>query len=79
MITREQALALRYRDEIYGFSVQGKPIRVRVNGQVKTWKSRPDIELPVKYGLRECARLSLRELESWYLTEEERNATIAKP
>lgn len=30
--------------------------RVRANGGPKTWKTRPDVELPVKYGLRECAR-----------------------
>lgn len=30
--------------------------RCRTNGAPKTWKTRPDVELPVKYGLKECAR-----------------------
>jgi hypothetical protein len=30
--------------------------RCRTNGAAKTWKTRPDVELPVKYGLKECAR-----------------------
>lgn len=33
--------------------------QVRVNGAVKTWKTRPnDWELPCKYGLKECFRVS---------------------
>jgi len=33
----------------------------RANGQLKTWKTRPDdFKLPIKYGLREC----------WYLTND---------
>lgn len=30
--------------------------KCRVNGAPKTWKTRPDVELPVKYGLSDCAR-----------------------
>lgn len=30
--------------------------RCRVNGAPKTWKTRADVELPVKYGMSECAR-----------------------
>lgn len=30
--------------------------RCRVNGAPKTWKTRPDVELPVKYGMYEAAR-----------------------
>jgi hypothetical protein len=30
-------------------------VRIRRNGQTKTWKTRPnDFRIPVKYGLREC-------------------------
>lgn len=75
MITRAQALALTYRQEIYGFAGNnGRPIRVRINGAVKTWKTRLDIEVPVKYGLYECNRFTLADLENWYLTAEERDA-----
>lgn len=32
----------------------GEATRVRVNGQVKTWKTRPaEIRIPFKYGLKE--------------------------
>lgn len=34
----------------------GAALRCRANGQPKTWKRRDDVELPVKYGLKECAR-----------------------
>ena len=35
---------------------------IRLNGAVKRWKKEPKrIEIPVKYGLRECARFSLEE------------------
>lgn len=30
--------------------------RCRVNGAPKTWKTRDNVELPVKYGMCECAR-----------------------
>ncbi len=35
----------------------------RVNGAPKTWKTRPDVELPVKYGMYECARAVSRDGE----------------
>lgn len=34
--------------------------RCRVNGAAKTWKTRPDVELPIKYGMYECARAVAR-------------------
>lgn len=30
--------------------------RCRPNGKPKTWKTRPDVELPIKYGMYEAAR-----------------------
>lgn len=44
------------RGEMY-FTADYKTYRrCRVNGAAKTWKTRPDVELPVKYGMYECAR-----------------------
>lgn len=33
----------------------------RANGAVKTWKTRPDVELPIKYGMHEFARAVSRD------------------
>ena len=55
VITKEQALMLRHGQILHHVSMtnSGKtPMRVRVNGKVKTWKTRPDdFRIPVKYGL----------------------------
>ncbi len=69
MITREQALQLRHGDELhYGVcqkitgprgGVTYKIERWRVNGKVKTWKTRPDeFVVPIKHGLRDCHYLT---------------------
>lgn len=56
MITK--AVALKLRNEtiysLYYANADGTPQRWRVNGQVKTWKTRPnDFRLPIKRGMRE--------------------------
>lgn len=44
----------------------GSPVRCRVNGKVKLWKTRPtEFRLPVKYGLRECFYLTHRNAAEW--------------
>ena len=35
----------------------GEVRECRANGAPKTWKTRPDVELPIKYGMYECARV----------------------
>lgn len=61
MITKEQALKLRHGEVIEHVSLKnsdGTPQRWRVNGAIKTWKSRPDdFSLPIKRGLREFGYL----------------------
>lgn len=38
-------------------------VRVRKNGKIKTWKRDPGrVEVPVKYGLKECVRLDANAL-----------------
>lgn len=58
MITKDIALSLTYRQTLHHKTLKnrdGTPLRVRVNGSVKTWKTRPaDFSIPVKYGLRQC-------------------------
>lgn len=55
MITKEIALGLRHGQILHSKEVKnrdGSPMRVRVNGKVKTWKTRPsDFKIPVKHGL----------------------------
>lgn len=78
MITKEQAEALRYGQELhYGHchKVIGprggetlKQIRVRVSGMPKTWKTRPsDFQVPVKYGLYESAYLTHNNASEYHL------------
>ena len=52
-LTRDEALALSGHAEI--ISTTGTLRDVKVNGKVRTWKTRPDIEVPIKYGLYEYA------------------------
>lgn len=44
MITLEQAKALHYRSELHHVSytnADGTPVRCRVNGEIRTWKTWP--------------------------------------
>lgn len=58
MITKELALTLPYNATLHHKTKKnkdGSPVRCRINGKVKIWKTRPnDFKLPVKYGLYEC-------------------------
>lgn len=55
MITKEQALELNGNSEIYlkgYYNADGSPCRWRINGKIKTWKTRPnEFKLPLKHGL----------------------------
>lgn len=71
-ITKEIALGLGYRAEIYSIlrkDSKGFPVKARVNGKVKTWKRevedpieprdhpKGDFILPVKYGMYEAFQI----------------------
>lgn len=72
MITKEQALALRYGQELHCTVVQQckrtvgprggvkeSIVRVRVSGKCQTWKTRPsEFRVPVKYGLYESSSIT---------------------
>ena len=61
-ITLEQAKQLRYGDTLHHVSLtnkNGTPLRVRVTGEVKTWKRDPDrIRVPLKHGLYDYGELT---------------------
>lgn len=73
MITKEQATRLRTgavlehtRPEDGYRNADRTPIRVRVNGQCKTWKTRPkEWRLPVKYGLSTCFHITNLNATDW--------------
>jgi len=56
-MTKQEVMTLKYGDIIYSMTYKnadGTPARYRVNGKIKTWKTRPaDFRLPLKRGLYE--------------------------
>lgn len=68
-MTRNDAIAATYRQEFTHKTLRnsrGEPVRCRVNGRCKTWKTRPeDFSLPVKYGLYECFYITPRNADDW--------------
>ena len=57
MITKEIALTLRHGQILHHKTLKNAdktPMRIRVTGKVKTWKTRPvDFRIPVAHGLYE--------------------------
>lgn len=84
MITKEQALALRYGQELHcevvhtckrttgpRGGVKEHIVRVRVSGVCKTWKTRPtEFRVPVKYGLYESSAITETNARSFHLPED---------
>ena len=80
MVTRDQALDYGISE----FHLNGctrtvgprggetiKIVRVRRNGRVQTWKTRPeDFSMPVKYGLRDAFRIGNLTAERWHAPSE---------
>ena len=66
-ITLAQAKALQYRDILYHVSnrnADGSAQRWRVNGKVKTWKTRPnEVRVPLKHGLYSYDYLTHNDLD----------------
>jgi hypothetical protein len=67
MITKDQALT--HTGTLYHVTLKdsnGQPSRCRVNGQCKTWKTRPDeFSLPVKHGLYTCFYITGHNAHEW--------------
>lgn len=71
-MTREECLDQTWGREIPCILTNGRLGRVRLNGAIKTWKREPDrFEIPIKYGMYECARLSLPEAMDRFVVIEE--------
>ena len=48
----------------------GTPVRARVNGKCRVWKTRPaEFQLPLKYGLFECFYLTPEKGKFWEVAE----------
>lgn len=72
-MTFAEVSSLQYRQTIYHKTeknADGTKLRARVNGQLKTWKTRPgEFRLPVKYGLKTCFYLTPGNVGDWDLYE----------
>lgn len=73
MITLAQAKSLRPGTTLYAigkYNADGTAMRVKVNGRVKTWKTRPSqVQIPYKRGLYEYGYLDEGDLGWLSLTE----------
>jgi hypothetical protein len=48
----------------------GSPLRIRVNGKCKLWKTRPDeFRLPCKHGLKTCFYITESNAHEWRFTQ----------
>lgn len=46
-------------------NADGTPVRARLNGKVKLWKTRPEFRIPVKHGLRNCFYITQDNIDEW--------------
>lgn len=65
-MTLAEAKSLQYGEHIWFHSIQGDARRAKVNGKPKTWKRKPDVEVPIKYGLYEYTRVLFQETGNHY-------------
>lgn len=72
MATLEEILAVKHGDIFHeNHEPGGKIYRWRVNGKVKTWKTRPgEFRIPVKYGLRSYDYITQDTLHRVHLASE---------
>lgn len=73
MITIDEAKKLTYHQTIYHARYKnsdGTPERWKVNGAVRTWKTKPDkVLVPLKRGLYQYGYLTESDLEDFNLSE----------
>lgn len=69
MITIQEATNLKHGDileHVHNKDSRGAPMRCRVNGRTKTWKTRPtEFQVPVKYGLYHCFYINEQNAADW--------------
>lgn len=70
-LTKDIAMTLRHGQILHHKILKNSdktPIRARVNGAVKTWKTRPaEFSLPVKHGLKDCFYITETNAHEWEL------------
>lgn len=75
MIDKETVLVLSYGDVLHhrwARNADGTPERWRINGKVKTWKTRPnDFTVPVKHGLKYFSYITQAEIHHFCTTDKE--------
>lgn len=72
-MTRQEVLGLNYGQVVYDRhhkNADGTPARWRVASQVKTWKTKPDVRVSIKHGLRDWDTITLTNADRFSLTEE---------
>lgn len=73
MITASLAASLSHGTILYHMrekNSDGSPVRCRINGKCKLWKTRPDeFRLPVKYGLKTCFYINEQTAAGWTVNE----------
>lgn len=73
MITKIEAMNLRHGQIIYHETLKNSDktrLRARVNGKIKTWKTRPEsFQLPIKHGLYDYGYLTEDNMSEWSITE----------
>jgi hypothetical protein len=73
MVTKETAINLKYRTILEHkvlLNADGTPMRVRVNGKCKVWKTRPEeFRLPVKHALNYCFYITEKVKDEWRVSE----------
>lgn len=71
-MTRAEIMALSYGDHPSVLLNDGRLGECKINGAIKTWARDPDcVEIPVKYGMYECARFSLAEALARFVVRED--------
>ncbi len=68
-LTVESAKTLKSGAKLYNVkyrNADGSPMRIRVNGAVKIWKTRPnDFRIPFKYGMYDYGYVTPENMASW--------------
>lgn len=73
-MTRKDCLELRPGQIVYDRwhqNYDGTPSRWKVNGKVRTWKTKPDVYVPIKHGLYDFDAITLTNADRFTLNEEE--------
>lgn len=69
MLTKDEAVALHLNDTLVHATKKDsrkQPMKVRVSGKTKTWKTRPDdFKVPVKYGLYQSGYIEPHNAAEW--------------